>query len=138
MTGKEHTRTKNTNTKKNKQTKQKNKKNHHHQKKQTTNQKKNKHNKHTKNLRRAHVAAGRLRQPQIFVGEMRAHAVAAGRMPPVLHVALHELPARATQQLFAREPRRGVHERRRVLQLIAKAEGAARLIITAASPVAAR
>ena len=52
--------------------------------------------------RAARVAGGvevvrqRERQPQQVVGEMRAHAGAAGRVPPVLHVALGELARRAS------------------------------------------
>ena len=59
-------------------------------------------------------------------------------MPPVLHVALDELAARAAQQLLAHERRRGVHQRHRVLQLVAEAEGAARLVVAAARPQPAR
>ena len=37
------------------------------------------------------VAAGRQRQPQIVVGAAGAHALARGRVPPVLHVAFRKL-----------------------------------------------
>ncbi len=59
-------------------------------------------------------------------------------MPPVLHVALDELAARAAQQVLAQERGLGVHQRHRVLQLVAESEGAARLVVAAARPQAAR
>ncbi len=55
-------------------------------------------------------------------------------MPPVLHVAFGELAARAQQQLLAQHRGLGVHERHRVLQLVAEAERAARLVEAAARP----
>ena len=58
-------------------------------------------------------------------------------MPPVLHVAFAELAAGAAQQMLAGGPRRGVEQRRRVLQLVAEAVRAAGLVVPAASPVAA-
>ena len=59
-------------------------------------------------------------------------------MPPVLDVALHELAAGAAKQLLAQQRGLGVDERHRVLQLVAEAEGAARLVVAAARPHAAR
>ena len=87
---------------------------------------------------REDVAAGRQRQPEVIVGAVRAHAAARGRMPPVLHVAFPELARRAEQQMLAQKARLGVDQRHRVLQLIAEAEGAARLVVSAARPEAAR
>ena len=59
-------------------------------------------------------------------------------MPPVLHVAFAELAGRAEQQVFAQQARLGMDERHRVLQLIAEAESAARLVVAAARPQTAR
>ena len=86
---------------------------------------------------RLDVAAQRERQPQVVVGAARAHAAARRRMPPVLHVAFDELAARAQQQVLAQQRRLRVHQRHRVLQLVAEAEGAARLVVAAARPHAA-
>ncbi len=58
-------------------------------------------------------------------------------MPPVLNVAFDELPAGAHQQMGADQPRLGVNERHDVLQLVAEAERAARLVIPAARPESA-
>ena len=49
-------------------------------------------------------------------------------MPPVLHVALDELPRRRAQQVRATQVRPRVQQRQHVLQLIAEAKGAARLV----------
>ena len=77
-------------------------------------------------------------QPQPIVGELRTHALPARLVPPVLHVALDELPRRGAQQLLAQHLRPGEDEREHVLQLIAEAERAARLIERRPSPHAAR
>ena len=58
-------------------------------------------------------------------------------MPPVLHVAFDELAPGAAQELLAQQLRLGVHERHRVLQLVAEAERSARLVVAAARPEAA-
>src|SRR3546814_11588481 len=58
-------------------------------------------------------------------------------MPPVLHVAVDELVLRAQQQVVARQLRLGMQHRHRVLQLVAEAERAARLVVAAARGVAA-
>ena len=81
-----------------------------------------------------HIAAHRQRQPEVVVRTMRAHAPARGRMPPVLDISLLELTARAQQQVLAHQPGLGVDERHHVLQLVAEAEGTARLIVAAACP----
>ena len=65
---------------------------------------------------------------------MRAHAAAGRRMPPVLHVAFAELMRGGAEQMLAGEGRLGMHQRHRVLQLIAEAEGAAGLIKAGARP----
>ena len=54
-----------------------------------------------------HVAGGfdelndGVRQPQQIVGHARANAASGRRMPPVLHVAFHELVRGRTQQMLA-------------------------------------
>ena len=85
-----------------------------------------------------HVARRSPGQPQVIVRAMRAHAAARGRMPPVLHVAVAELMRRAAQQVLAGEARLGMKQRHDVLQLVAEAESAARLVVAAAPPEAAR
>ena len=60
---------------------------------------------------------------------------AAGRLvPPVLHVALDELPAGGAQQVLARELGPREQQRHHVLQLVAEAEGAAGLVVAGARP----
>ena len=61
----------------------------------------------------------------------------ARRMPPVLDVAFDELPRRGQQQMRAAEIRPRVEQRQHVLQLIAEAERAARLVRAAPRPDAA-
>ena len=56
----------------------------------------------------------------------------------MLYVAFPELTARTAQQVLAQEVRLGVNERHQVLQLIAEAKGAARLVVAAARPQATR
>ena len=83
------------------------------------------------------VPACRQGQPQKVIGKMRAHAASGGRMPPVLNVSFDELMPRGPQQMLARQPRLRMQQGHDVLQLIAKSERAARLVIAAASPKAA-
>ncbi len=83
---------------------------------------------------RQYIAARRQWQPKVIIRTMRAHAPARGGMPPMLDISLQELPACAQQQLLAQPLRLGVHERHRILQLIAKAKGAPRLVVPAARP----
>ena len=68
---------------------------------------------------------------------MRAHAAAHGRMPPVLHVSFAELMARQHGADARAASRLGMHQGHRVLQLVAEAERAARLIEARARPHAA-
>jgi len=84
-----------------------------------------------------HVVTGRIRQPQVVVGKLRAHAAPAWRMPPVLDVATQELPLGAAQNLLARERRDGVDQGHGVLELIAEPVCATGLVITATTPHAA-
>ena len=46
-------------------------------------------------------------EPDAVVGDARAHAAAGFRQPPMLHVALDELPPGRAQQVFARQIRPG-------------------------------
>ena len=80
------------------------------------------------------VAAGDVRQPQIVVGKMRAHAAARRGMPPMLHIAFAELMRGGAQQMLAGEGRFGMHQRHHVLQLVAESVGAAGLIKPGAAP----
>ena len=82
----------------------------------------------------ANVLRDRERQPEEIVGAMRADARAAGRVPPVLHVALDELPRRRQKDVRASQLRRRERQRHDVLQLIAEPVRAAGLIISAARP----
>ena len=58
-------------------------------------------------------------------------------MPPVLHVALAELPRGREQELLAQQLRPDDAERHHVLELVAEAEGAAGLVVAGARPEAA-
>ena len=84
------------------------------------------------------VASAGVWQPQQVVGEMRAHARATRRMPPVLHIAFGKLPRGVEHDLPAQQVRRGPGQRHRVLQLIAETEGAAGLVKTGLRPESAR
>ena len=76
-------------------------------------------------------------EPEQIVRHARAHARTGLGMPPVLHVALDELPRGRAQDVFARELRCGMHERHHILELVAESEGTARLVKGRASPDAA-
>ena len=86
---------------------------------------------------RGHVLQGRVDEPEPVVRELRADALAARLVPPVLDVAFDELARRGMEDVVARQMRRRHHQRQHVLQLIAEAERAARLIEGGASPDAA-
>ena len=81
-----------------------------------------------------HVLQRRIDEPEAIVREPRAYALAARLVPPVLHVALHELARCSAEDVLAGEVWRRVEEGQDVLQLIAKPERAARLVDTRASP----
>ena len=68
---------------------------------------------------------------------MRSHAASDRRMPPVLHVPFAKLAGGGAQQVLAEQLRLGMHQGHRVLQLVAEAECAARLIKSGAGPHAA-
>ena len=84
------------------------------------------------------IAARRERQPEVIVRTVRAHTPARWRMPPMLNISFRELTGRAQEQVLAHEVRSGVDEGHHVLQLIAKTEGAPRLVVSASRPEAAR
>ena len=58
------------------------------------------------------------RQPDAIVGEPRPDALPGRRMPPVLDVALDELPRRGAEQVGPGQRRFGVDQGHRILQLI--------------------
>ncbi|KAG1184038.1 hypothetical protein G6F35_015198 [Rhizopus arrhizus] len=81
-----------------------------------------------------HVVAGGERQPQIIVGTTGADAPVGRRVPPMQHVALHELLGRAAQQVGARQLGARDRQRHHVLQLVPEAVRAARLVMATACP----
>ena len=85
----------------------------------------------------AEVVVHDVGQPGEIVREAGPDAASALRVPPVLHVALDELPAGGAQDVLARERRLGVDERHHVLQLIAEAVRAAALVERRPGPDAA-
>src|SRR5262245_40259926 len=84
--------------------------------------------------RRGDVVGNDKWEPEIIVGKARADAAAGGRVPPVLDVPLFELTRCRTQDVFPCQMRKRVDKGHDVLQLIAEAEGAARLIEGRAAP----
>ena len=74
------------------------------------------------------------RQPQEIVGKPRSQSIAGIRMPPMQHIAFDKLLAGVAKDLSPCYIRAVVQERGRVLKLIAKTKGAARLIIGRAAP----
>ena len=75
------------------------------------------------------VLQRRVQQPEPVVGEARAHALAARLVPPVLDVAFDELPRGGVEEVLARDVAAAASTSASdVLQLIAEAEGAARLV----------
>ncbi len=80
------------------------------------------------------VARDGERQPEQVVRAAGARALARRRVPPVLDVPLDELAAGRAQQVLAREIGARQHQRHRVLQLVAEAEGAAGLRVPRPRP----
>ncbi len=76
----------------------------------------------------------RVRQPDEVVRAAGARPPAARRVPPVLDVALAELPRRRPQEVLAHQRRPRHRERHRVLELVAEPEGAAGLVVAGAGP----
>ena len=83
------------------------------------------------------VVRGDERQPHAIVGDVRAHALAVVRQPPVLHVAFGELARGGAQDLLAQQRGPREAQRHRILQLVAETVGAARLVEAGARPGAA-
>ena len=73
-------------------------------------------------------------QPEQIVGTARPESASARLVPPVLDVALDELARGRAQDLRASEVGPRQRQRQHVLQLIAKPEGAAGLVVAAARP----
>ncbi len=73
-------------------------------------------------------------QPQQIVRATRAQSAAARLVPPVLHVAFDELPSGSFEQMRPREFRPREQQCHDVLQLVAEAVRAARLVVTRARP----
>src|SRR5688572_21812597 len=76
-------------------------------------------------------------KPCSVVRNSCTHALAGMWQPPMLNIALDELPRRRPEQMLARHRRAHGGERHAVLQLIAEAIGSARLIEGRAGPDAA-
>ena len=93
---------------------------------------------HERVVRRLDVLSDRICQPSTIVGYTGPDALTGMRQPPVLHVALGELAGGRAQQVFARQIGPGGGKRHAVLQLVAKAIGAAGLIERRARPNPAR
>ena len=84
------------------------------------------------------VEGGEEGQPEEIVREARARAASRRRVPPVQHVAFDELMRGVAQELCPRDGGTQVDQRRRVLELVAEAVRAARLVERAPPPHAAR
>ena len=84
-----------------------------------------------------HIAAGDQRQPQVVIRAVGAHAAVLRRVPPMLHIAFDKLVRGTHQQMLAGGGGRCMQHRQAVLQLVAKAKGAAGLVVAAARPEAA-
>jgi hypothetical protein len=74
------------------------------------------------------ISGNDVRQPEQVIGNPRSDPAAARRVPPVLDVALLELPRRRAQQVLPCQLGLGDGERHHVLKLIAKPVRAAGLI----------
>ena len=84
------------------------------------------------------IVCHRIRQPEAIVGDPSPNSATGRRMPPVLDIALAELPGCGSQQVFAHEVRPRHHQRQHVLELIAESVGASGLVERGARPDAAR
>ena len=80
------------------------------------------------------VAACNVRQPEIVVRKMGAHAAAHWRVPPMLHIAFAKLMRGGAEKMLADQGRLRVHQCHHVLQLIAEAIRTAGLIKAGATP----
>ena len=86
---------------------------------------------------RLDVVCDRIGKPQEIVRAARPNALAGSRQPPMLHVALDELPAGGAQEMLAFEPWLEDRNSHHILDLVAEPIGAARLVIAAAGEEAA-
>src|SRR5687768_8505550 len=77
------------------------------------------------------------RQEIEIVGDPRANADPGGRVPPMLDIALLELPRRRSQDLRTRLCRSAVDQGHHILQLVSKAIRSAGLVKRGACPNAA-
>ena len=87
--------------------------------------------------RHLEVVGDGVRQPDRIVGDPRPDAPPRGRVPPVLHVALHELAARGPEQVLPGRLRAGHRKGHHVLELVAEAIGSPGLIEGRPRPYAA-
>ncbi len=78
--------------------------------------------------RRFDILADRIGQPQKIIRTACAHTPVRRRMPPVKNIAFLELVRGAGEDMGARPCGIGVKQSQHILQLIAEAEGSARLI----------
>src|ERR1022692_82823 len=83
---------------------------------------------------RRHILCRGVGQPEKIIGNARANALARGRQPPVLNVALGKLSCRRAQQMLSCQPRLRQAECHPVLQLVAEAIRTACLIEARSSP----
>ncbi|MNN76619.1 hypothetical protein D3C81_1930170 [compost metagenome] len=75
---------------------------------------------------------GRQRQPQVIVRTAAAYTAIQRWVPPVLHVAFGILMGRTQQQVTTHAGGIGMDHRHAVLQLIAKADRSAGLVVATA------
>src|SRR5437773_831941 len=80
----------------------------------------------------------RIRQPEAIIRNSRTDSLPGWWKPPVLNVALFELPRRGAQQMLPRQLGFRDGERHLILRLIAEPIGTARLIKRRSRPEAAR
>src|SRR5450759_3669654 len=88
--------------------------------------------------RDGNVAVDRVWKPQAIVRDSGPDASTVWRMPPMLHVSLHELVFRGSQDMLARQRRFRGHESDYVLELVAEAVGASGLVERRPRPQPAR
>src|SRR5207302_8196821 len=81
-----------------------------------------------------HVVRSREGEPDPVIADARPDSAARGRMPPVLDVAFAKLSRRRPAELLARDVPGRHGQRHDVLELVAKAIRAARLIEAGTAP----
>ena len=80
------------------------------------------------------VLTDSVRQPQQIIGTSRADTALRTFVPPVQNIAFGKLDAASTDDLVAGELGLHVQEGKRILQLIAEAEAASRLVQACSAP----